>query len=315
MTHAIEVREVSKSYGGKLVIDKLSFVVESGAVTGFLGPNGSGKSTTMRLIVGLDHPSHGSAYLNGVEYADLAMPLREVGTLLDSEAVHPGRSAYNHLLYLAQTQLISPTRVNEVLDIVGLREVKNGRAGSFSLGMRKRLGIAAALLGDPSILILDEPVNGLDPDGTRWVRELMKKLASEGRTVFVSSHLMSEMAQTAHNLIVIDHGKLIAQCTVKELIARQSEASVLVRCSDSSGLTEWIETAGGQTGTSDDNALHVRGLSAHRIGQLADEHHIAIYELTPQEASLEEAFMSLTHPTASTHDRSLLSTITEGSPA
>ncbi|MDV8009125.1 ABC transporter ATP-binding protein [Rhodococcus sp. IEGM 1318] len=306
MSHTIEVRELSKSYGDKLVIDNLSFDVESGSVTGFLGPNGSGKSTTMRLIVGLDHPSHGHAHINGVNYTQLRQPLREVGALLDSEAVHPGRSAYNHLLYLAQTQSISRHRIDEVLDLVGLRDVKGERAGSFSLGMRKRLGIAAALLGDPTTFIMDEPINGLDPDGIFWMRSMMRHLASEGRTVFVSSHLMGEMAQTADNLVVIDHGKLIAQCTTKELVARSRHTSVLVRSSDSPALAERIASAGGHTGARDDGALTVRDISAQRVGELANQHHIAIYELTPEVATLEEAFMNLTHPAMTPNERSLV---------
>jgi len=306
MSYAIEVRALSKSYGDKLVIDDLSFVVEPGTVTGFLGPNGSGKSTTMRLIVGLDRPSAGTALIGGVEYAQLSKPLLTVGTLLDSEAVHPGRSAYNHLLYLARTQRISTTRINHVLELVGLRDVSGERTGSFSLGMRKRLGIAAALLGDPAVLILDEPINGLDPDGIYWMRNLMKNLAGEGRTVFVSSHLMGEMAQTADHLVVIDHGKLIAECTPAELIARSSRSSVLVSSSDSTGLASLIAAAGGSSDALDHDELTVRDLSAHRVGELAQQQHIAIYQLTPQEASLEEAFMALTHLDDAEHDRPLV---------
>ncbi|MGY3556499.1 ABC transporter ATP-binding protein [Williamsia sp. R60] len=302
MSPSIEVRELSKSYGSKLVIDDLSFDVEAGVITGFLGPNGSGKSTTMRLIVGLDHPDHGSARVGGVAYARLPQPLRTVGTLLDAEAVHPGRSAFNHLLYLAQTQLISRHRVDQVLELVGLVDVKRERAGSFSLGMRKRLGIAAALLGDPPVLILDEPINGLDPDGILWMRNLMRQLAGEGRTVFVSSHLMSEMAMTADNLIVIEHGRLIADCTTKELIASSGQASVLVRSSDPSELAARIATAGGKPVVGEHDLLTVRGLSARSVGELADRFGIVLYELTPMDASLEEAFMTLTHPTAMAHE-------------
>lgn len=310
--YPIEVRKLCKSYGNKRVIDDLSFVVEAGAVTGFLGPNGSGKSTTMRLIVGLDHPTHGSAFVGGVNYAELRRPLRTVGTLLDSEAVHPGRSAYNHLLYLARTQQIPRPRIDEVLGLVGLREVKSERAGSFSLGMRKRLGLAAAMLGDPSVYILDEPINGLDPDGIYWMRNLMRHLASEGKTVFVSSHLMGEMAQTADNLIVIEHGRLIAECTTEELIARTSHASAVVRCSDSYELAEHIAADGGRTILDTDGALTVRGISARRIGELADLHHIVLYELSPVEASLEEAFMALTHPTTAHGLPALVSAVSSG---
>jgi ABC-2 type transport system ATP-binding protein len=306
MSYAIEVRALSKSYGGKLVIDDLSFVVEPGTVTGFLGPNGSGKSTTMRLIVGLDRPSAGTALIGGVEYAQLYRPLLTVGTLLDSEAVHPGRTAYDHLLYLAQTQRIPVTRIIDVLELVGLRDVSGERTGSFSLGMRKRLGIAAALLGDPAVLILDEPINGLDPDGIYWMRNLMKNLEGEGRTVFVSSHLMGEMAQTADHLVVIDHGKLIAECTPAELIARSSRASVLVSSSDSARLATAIEATGGTAVALDDDRLTVSDLSAHRVGELAQQQNIAIYQLTPQQASLEEAFMTLTHLDDIEHDRHLV---------
>ncbi|MDV8056286.1 MULTISPECIES: ABC transporter ATP-binding protein [unclassified Rhodococcus (in: high G+C Gram-positive bacteria)] len=306
MNFPIEVQALSKSYGNKLVIDGLSFVVEPGTVTGFLGPNGSGKSTTMRLIVGLDRPSAGTALIGGVEYAQLSKPLLTVGTLLDSEAVHPGRSAYAHLLYLARTQHIPTTRIIDVLELVGLRDVSGERTGSFSLGMRKRLGIAAALLGDPTVLILDEPINGLDPDGIYWMRNLMKNLAGEGRTVFVSSHLMGEMAQTADHLVVIDHGRLIAECTPAELIARSSRASVLVSSSDSTSLAAVIEADGGTADILGHDGLTVHDLSAHRVGELAQQQHIAIYQLTPQEASLEEAFMTLTHLDDVEHDRQLV---------
>jgi len=225
----IEVHELSKSYRGKVVVDRLSFTVEPGRVTGFLGPNGAGKSTTMRLIVGLDHPTGGTATINGRRYAELSRPLMRVGALLDADAVHPGRSAYNHLLFLAQSQGLPRRRVGAVLDLVGLHDVVADRAGTFSLGMRQRLGIAVALLGDPAVLILDEPINGLDPDGIFWIRNLMKSLAAEGRTVFVSSHLMGEMAVTADHLIVIGRGRLIAESSTQELIDRSSHKSVLVK--------------------------------------------------------------------------------------
>nr|WP_256980095.1 ATP-binding cassette domain-containing protein [Rhodococcus sp. 15-1154-1] len=312
VSHPIEVRELSKSYGGKIVVDNLSFVVEAGAVTGFLGPNGSGKSTTMRLIVGLDHPTHGSTSIGGVSYVQLRHPLRTVGTLLDSEAVHAGRSAYNHLLFLARTQLISTSRIDEVLELVGLREVRDERAGSFSLGMRKRLGLAAAMLGDPRVYILDEPINGLDPDGIYWMRNLMRHLASEGKTIFVSSHLMGEMAQTADNLIVIEHGRLIAQCTTEELIARTSHASVVVKSSDPSGLAEFIAAEGGRATLESHDALTVRGISARRVGELADLHGIVVYELRPVDATLEDAFMALTHPSTTHEPPPLVSATFEG---
>ncbi|MEO9240008.1 MAG: ATP-binding cassette domain-containing protein, partial [Jatrophihabitantaceae bacterium] len=229
----IEVHDLSKSYRGKVVVDRLSFTVQPGRVTGFLGPNGAGKSTTMRLIVGLDHPMSGSATIGGRRYAELSRPLRVVGALLDAESVHPGRSASDHLLFLAQSQGIDRSRVKDVLDLVGLHDVADDRAGTFSLGMRQRLGIAVALLGDPQVLILDEPINGLDPDGIFWIRNLMKDLAGDGRTVFVSSHLMGEMALTADNLIVIGRGRLIADCTTEEFIERSSHKSVLVKSADS----------------------------------------------------------------------------------
>jgi ABC-2 type transport system ATP-binding protein len=294
----IEVHELSKSYHGKLVVDRLSFTVEPGRVTGFLGPNGAGKSTTMRLIVGLDHPMSGSATIGGKLYAELSRPLRVVGALLDAQSVHPGRSAYNHLLFLAQSQGIPRSRVSEVLDLVGLHDVATDRTGTFSLGMRQRLGIAVALLGDPQVLILDEPINGLDPDGIFWIRNLMKQLAGEGRTVFVSSHLMSEMSLTADNLIVIGRGRLIANCSTEEFIEHSSHKSVLVKSADQHRLRAVILGAGGQLGDGDDDdddAVVVRSLDARHIGELAAHAGIVLWELSPQLASLEDAFRELTH--------------------
>ena len=291
----IEVRELSKRYGAKLVVDRLSFTVQPGLVTGFLGPNGAGKSTTMRLIVGLDHPASGSATIGGRRYAELPRPLLIVGALLDAESVHPGRSAYDHLLFLAQSQGLPRRRVNEVLDLVGLHDVATDRAGTFSLGMRQRLGIAVALLGDPQVLILDEPINGLDPDGIFWIRNLMKHLAGEGRTVFVSSHLMGEMAVTADNLIVIGRGRLIADCSTEEFIDRSSHKSVLVRSADQDRLRVVLVGAGGQISAPDDGAVTVRSLDARHIGELAAHAGITLWELSPQLASLEEAFRELTH--------------------
>ena len=291
----IEVRNLSKRYGDKLAVDDLSFTVYPGTVTGFLGPNGAGKSTTMRLILGLDRPSGGSATVEGMRYAELAKPLRVVGALLEAGAVHPGRSAHNHLLYLAQTQTLADTRVDEVLDMVGLRDVAHDRVGEFSLGMRQRLGIAAALLGDPRVLILDEPVNGLDPDGIFWFRNLMKYLAGQGRTILVSSHLMTEMALTADDLIIIGRGRLIAQSSTQEFISGNSEQSVTVKAPESSALRELLTSAGADVDTDAEGTLTVRLLDAERIGDLAGRAGLVLHELSPQRASLEEAFMERTH--------------------
>ncbi|MEO9222645.1 MAG: ATP-binding cassette domain-containing protein [Mycobacteriaceae bacterium] len=295
----IEIHNLSKSYHGKLVVDRLSFTVQPGRVTGFLGPNGAGKSTTMRLIVGLDHPGSGSATIGGRSYAELPRPLRVVGALLDAESVHPGRSAYNHLLFLAQSQRLPRTRVSEVLDLVGLHDVAADRAGAFSLGMRQRLGIAVALLGDPQVLILDEPINGLDPDGIFWIRNLLKNLASQGRTVFVSSHLMGEMAVTAEHLIVIGRGRLIADCSTEEFIEHSSHKSVLVKSSDPARLRSVLTDAGAQisaqTDHEGDGGDVVRSLDARHIGELAAHAGVVLWELSPQLASLEDAFRELTH--------------------
>ena len=290
----IEVDQLSKRFGPVTAVDGLSFAVRPGQVTGFLGPNGAGKSTTMRLILGLDHPNTGTATIDGKRYRDLVEPLRVVGALLEANAVHTGRSAYNHLLVLAQTQGLPRKRVDEVIDLVGLRDVANKRVGGFSLGMGQRLGLAAALLGDPRVLVLDEPVNGLDPEGIVWVRNLMKYLAGQGRTVFVSSHLMNEMAVTAEHLIVIGRGRLIADCATDEFIARSSERSVLVKSPDAARLTELITAEGGLVKADNGQALTVGGLPAPRIGELAAREGLVLHELTPQLASLEEAFMELT---------------------
>ena len=297
--HVIEAQDLTKRYGDKLAVDHLSFRVEPGRVTGFLGPNGAGKSTTMRLVLGLDRPNAGTATINGRSYAQLAQPLRTVGALLEARAMHPGRSARNHLMFLAQTQGLPSRRVDEVLDLVGLREVAGKRTKGYSLGMGQRVGIAAAMLGDPSVLLLDEPVNGLDPEGILWVRNLIKQLAGEGRTIFVSSHLMNEMAVTADHLIVIGKGKLIADCSTREFISRSSEKSVLVRSPDANRLADLIAAEGGKAlaqEPSDGQAasLSVTGLEAPRIGEIAAANRIVLHELTPQLASLEEAFMELT---------------------
>jgi len=292
----IEARDLTKRFGDKVAVDHLSFDVEPGRVTGFLGPNGAGKSTTMRLITGLDRPDGGSATIGGVPYNQLAKPLTRVGALLEARALHPGRSARNHLLFLAQTQGVPASRADEVLDLVGLREVANKRAGGFSLGMTQRLGIAAAMLGDPPVLMLDEPVNGLDPEGIRWVRTFMRGLASEGRTIFVSSHLMSEMAVTADHLVVIGRGALIANCSTEEFIERsseRSERSVFVRAPDAARLRELITAEGGAV-TDSEGGLLVTKLPAPRIGELAASASLVLHELTPRLPSLEEAFMETT---------------------
>jgi ABC-2 type transport system ATP-binding protein len=306
----IEVLDLSKRYGDKTAVDHLTFTVQPGQITGFLGPNGAGKSTTMRLILGLDRPHSGTATIDGMPYADLREPLRKVGALLEAKAVHTGRSAYNHLLCLAQSQGLPRKRVDEVLALVGLTEVARKRAGTFSLGMGQRLGIAAALLGDPQVLILDEPVNGLDPEGVLWIRNLMKALAAADKTIFVSSHLMSEMAQTADHLIVIGRGQLIADESVDAFIARSSEHSVLVRTPQPAQLTKELErpgngaSEGGEAVTvtaADDGALIVRGMTAAEIGEKAAAARVVLHELTPQRASLEEAFMELTRGSVEYH--------------
>jgi ABC-2 type transport system ATP-binding protein len=300
----IEVHDLTKRYGEKVAVDHLSFTVEPGRVTGFLGPNGAGKSTTMRLILGLDHPTSGTATINGRPYRDLPQPLHTVGALLEAKSVHPGRSARNHLLFLAQTQGLPSSRVDEVLGLVGLRDVASKRTGGFSLGMGQRLGIAAALLGNPEVLLLDEPVNGLDPEGVLWIRNLMKQLAAEGRTILVSSHLMNEMAVTADHLIVIGRGKLITESTTEEVIARSTDKSVRVRTPDAERLAGLITAAGGKAtpgaATPSENAtgngaplLTVTGMEAARVGEIAASASIVLHELTPV-ASLEDAYMELT---------------------
>jgi ABC-2 type transport system ATP-binding protein len=290
----IEVRELTKRYGRTVAVDSLSFTVRPGLVTGFLGPNGAGKSTTMRMIVGLDRPTGGATVVNGRPYAAHRAPLCEVGALLEAKAVHKGRSAYHHLLALAQTHGIGAARVAEVLEMAGLASVADRRAGGFSLGMGQRLGIAAAMLGDPAVVILDEPVNGLDPDGVLWVRTLLRKLAAEGRTVLVSSHLMSEMAVTADRLLIIGRGRLLADTGVDELIDRVAVGSVLVRSPEVSRLRALLERRGATATEAGDGALRVSDASAEQIGDLARDGGLALYELTPRRASLEEAYMDLT---------------------
>ncbi len=290
----IEARSLSKRYSDTVAVDDLSFTVEPGKITGFLGPNGAGKTTTMRLILGLDRPSGGTVTVNGRPFSELPAPMREVGALLDAKAVHGGRSARNHLLCLAQASKLPARRVDEVLALVGLGDVGDKRSKGFSLGMGQRLGIAAALLGDPQILMFDEPVNGLDPEGILWIRSLMKSLAAEGRTVFVSSHLMSEMENTADHLLVIGRGKLIADCTVAEFIADNSTSSVRVRTPQRSALTGLAAAVGGAVRDDGDGSLIVHGLRPDQLGNLAFEHDIRLHELTPVTASLEQAFMDLT---------------------
>jgi ABC-2 type transport system ATP-binding protein len=289
----IEAHNLTKDYGDKRAVDGLSFEVRPGTVTGFLGPNGSGKSTTMRLILGLDRPTGGSVTVNGKPYRKHAAPLHEVGALLEARSVHTGRSARNHLLALARTHGISRKRVDELIDLVGLHDVARKRAGKFSLGMGQRLGIATALLGDPQTVMLDEPVNGLDPEGIHWIRTLLKRLAAENRTVFVSSHLMSEMSLTADHLIVIGRGRLIADTSVADFLAGASKKLVDVRSPQATVLGE-VLTGLGATVVEVDGHLQVNGLTAEQVGEAAASHQIVLHELTPHQASLEEAFMDLT---------------------
>ncbi|HKN63341.1 MAG TPA: ATP-binding cassette domain-containing protein [Gaiellaceae bacterium] len=290
----IEARNLTKDYGEKRAVDGLSFTVQPGIVTGFLGPNGSGKSTTMRLILGLDAPTRGDVIVNGRHYREHVAPLHEVGALLEARSVHTGRSAYHHLLGLAQTHGVSKRRVLELIDLVGLHEVARKRSGQFSLGMGQRLGIAQALLGDPKTVMLDEPGNGLDPEGIHWVRNLLKGLAAEGRTVFVSSHLMSEMALTADHLIVIGRGKLIADTSVDDFVARASQKVVVVRSPELGRLRTELAAPGVTFADAERGALEVHGLTAEQVGEAAAAAGIALHELTQQQASLEEAFMNLT---------------------
>ncbi|WP_227979363.1 ABC transporter ATP-binding protein [Nocardia spumae] len=303
----IECRGLTKRYGDTVAVEDLSFTVTPGKVTGFLGPNGAGKSTTMRMILGLDKPTAGTAHIEGVRYEELAQPLRTVGALLDAKWVHPNRSARSHLRWLAATNDIPVTRVDEVLHLVGLTEVAHKKAGGFSLGMSQRLGLAGALLGDPPVLLFDEPVNGLDPEGILWIRRFMQRLAAEGRTVLVSSHLLSEMAQTADHLVVIGRGRLIADTDTKDFIAKSSESTVRVRSPQldelrslltSNGMTVREDGEAGEreavAGAEATAALVVVGETSDAIGKLAGANSITLYELAPQQASLEEAFMRMT---------------------
>jgi ABC-2 type transport system ATP-binding protein len=290
----IEAKNLTKDYGDKRAVDDLSFIVRPGTVTGFLGPNGSGKSTTMRLVLGLDAPTQGDVTLNGKHYRDHRAPLHEAGALLEARSIHTGRSAYYHLLALAQTHGIPRRRVLELIDLVGLHDVARKRAGKFSLGMGQRLGIATALLGDPSTLLLDEPSNGLDPEGIHWMRNLLKSLAAEGRTVFVSSHLMSEMALMADHLIIIGRGRLIADTSVDEFVQRASKKVVRVRTPKATQLRDLMLGDGVSVTGVEPGLLEVAGLNAEQIGEIALANRIVLHELTPQQATLEEAFMTLT---------------------
>lgn len=299
----IEVEGLTKRYGSILAVDHVSFTVRPGHVTGFLGPNGSGKSTTMRVILGLDLPTSGRVAVNGRSYRDLPAPLREVGSLLDARAVHPGRTAYNHLLALARSNRIPKGRIEEVLDIVGLGDVANRRAGTYSLGMAQRLGIAAALLGDPAVLLFDEPVNGLDTEGIRWIRDLMKALAAEGRAVFLSSHLLSEMEQTADRLVVIGRGRLIADTSVSEFMEAHATPVTVVRSPQALELKALLEAQGAKLHPEMHDGWRVFGSDPAAIGHLAMRHGIWLSELRPVRTSLEEAYVQLTRASVEYHAR------------
>jgi ABC-2 type transport system ATP-binding protein len=290
----ITAHSLTKRYGATTAVDHLTFEVPPGQVTGFLGPNGSGKSTTMRMIMGLDLPDSGSALIGGKSYAELTWPLRQVGGLLDAKAFHPARTARNHLRWLAATNDIPFHRVDEVLDQVGLSSVAGRRAGKFSLGMSQRLGMAATLLGDPGVLLFDEPVNGLDPEGIRWVRHFLRGLAAEGRTVLVSSHLISEMSLTADRLVVIGRGRLIAETSVADFVGRSGHAAVRLVTPDPGDFTAALTAAGAQVSAGDDDSLTVEGMTSAQIGNLAAPLGLRVHELAPITASLEDAFMELT---------------------
>jgi len=292
----IEVANLSKRFGSTLAVDGLSFTVQPGRVTGFLGPNGSGKSTTLRMILGLDHPTRGTATVNGRPYGEIRRPLHEVGSLLDAKAMHGGRSAYHHLLCVAQSNGIPSRRVGEVLELVGLAGVARKRARGFSLGMGQRLGIATALLGDPPVLMFDEPVNGLDPEGILWIRTLLRALAAEGRTVFVSSHLMSEMALTADHLVVIGRGQLIADCSTAALVASSSQSYVHVKTPDVDKLVAALSTVGA-TVAEHDQSLRITGVDCAAVGEVAARERVVLHELILRQPTLEAAFMELTRDT------------------
>jgi ABC-2 type transport system ATP-binding protein len=297
----IEIQGLTKRYGAKTAVDNITATIRPGLVTGFLGPNGAGKSTTMRTVVGLDRPSEGSVTVNGKRYAEHHAPLHEVGALLDAKAIHTGRTAFNHLLAMAATHGIGTARVHEVIAMTGLETVASKRVGGFSLGMGQRLGIAAALLGDPQTLILDEPVNGLDPEGVMWVRQLTKYLASQGRTVFLSSHLMSEMAQTADHIIVLGRGRIIADAPVSEILAAAKGTSVRVRTPQADDLARRIAGADVTVTSTDSDQLQVVGLASAQIGEAAAQAGIVLHELTPVGASLEDAYLELTQDDVEYH--------------
>lgn len=298
----ITAHQLTKSYDGKMAVDGIDFVVEPGRVTGFLGPNGAGKSTTMRMILGLDRPTRGAVTVNGHRYANSPAPLREVGALLEAHAVHPGRSARDHLRWMAASNGIPTTRVGEVLDLVGLDSVGGKRAGKFSLGMGQRLGIAAALLGDPPVVMLDEPVNGLDPEGVRWVRSLARQLADEGKTVFVSSHLMSEMALMADHLIVIGRGKVLADSPIETFMAEHASSYVRVKSPDRGAVAALLDRHGVEV-TRFEDELRVQGMDAASIGDIVADNGLRLHELSLVSSSLEDAFMELTADSVEYHAR------------
>ena len=306
----IEAEGLTKRYGDKVAVDDLSFTALDGTVTGFLGPNGAGKSTTMRMIAGLDEPTSGRVLVNGRRYRESEAPMAELGILLEARSVHTGRSARNHLLALAQTNGIGRRRVNEVIEMVGLGEVAGKRVGGFSLGMGQRLGVASALLGDPHTVVLDEPVNGLDPEGVLWIRNLLRGLADEGRTVFVSSHLMSEMAQTATRLVVVGRGRLIADTSVEDFVAMARGNTVLVRTPDATPLRELLLGPDISVSSPESGLLEVSGLTTEQIGEIAWRAHLRIYELAAHSASLEEAFMQLTADAVEYHTHEMVTEVT-----
>ena len=297
----IEAQSLTKRYGKTLAVNDLSFSVAAGRVTGFLGPNGAGKSTTMRMMLGLDNPTSGRVTIGGKRYHELKHPLRTVGALLDAKWVHPNRSARAHLAWMAKSNKLPATRVDEVLDAVGLTNVANKRAGGFSLGMSQRLGIAAALLGDPEVLLFDEPVNGLDPEGILWIRKFMQRLADDGRTVFVSSHLLSEMALTATDLVVIGKGQLISQSSTTDFVARAAENTVKVRSPQLRQLRDVLREASAELTDSGENAILVSGMDSDKIGEIAAAHSLVLHELSPQQGSLEQAFMQITGDSVEYH--------------
>jgi ABC-2 type transport system ATP-binding protein len=304
----IEAHQLTKRYGETTAVDRLDFTVKPGTVTGFLGPNGAGKSTTMRMIIGLDEPTGGTVTVNGRRYREHPAPLQEVGALLEAKSIHPGRSAFDHLMAQAYTHGIPRRRVEEVIELTGLQSVAKKRAGAFSLGMGQRLGIAAALLGDPATVMLDEPVNGLDPEGVLWIRNLLTGLAAEGRTVFVSSHLMTEMALVAEHLIVVGRGRLLADTTVEDLVRQADGDSVTVATTDPARLREVLAGPGVEiTGRAGSEELQVSGMTARTIGLKAAEAGIALFELTVKKVSLEEAFMELTRDAVEYHGTTTIS--------